>query len=124
MITFTNKGDFSKTNSFLQKTLRVFNLSLLDKYGKRGVEALKAATPVDTGKTAESWYYEIRNIQNGVSICWGNSNENDGVIIAVLLQYGHGLQNGGFVSGTDYINPAMRSVFEELANEAWEELTR
>lgn len=124
MITFTNKGDFSKTNSFLQKALRVVDMSLLDKYGKKGVEALKNATPVDSGKTAESWYYEIERNSNGVSIYWSNNNENKGVVIAILLQYGHGLQNGAFLSGVDYINPAMRTVFEELANEAWEELTR
>lgn len=98
--------------------------NILDKYGKQGVSALSSATPVDSGLTANSWTYEIENKGDQVTIFWGNTNVNKGVNIAVILQYGHGTRNGGYVAGRDYINPAIRPVFDAIANEAWKEVTK
>ena len=123
MITFSHKGDFSRTNRFLEKALNVIKLGELDKYGRQGVEALSAATPIDTGNTAKSWDYKIIRDRGSVSISWYNTNVNDGVNIAVILQYGHGTRNGGYVKGRDYINPAMRPLFDEIAESAWKEIT-
>ena len=97
----------------------------MQKYGKRGVEALKEATPKDSGKTAESWSYTVEKDTDGqYQIVWSNSNINQHVNIAIILQYGHATRNGGFVKGTDYINPAIDKIFQQMANEAWEEVTR
>jgi hypothetical protein len=96
----------------------------LEKYGPIGVDALSAATPVDSSETASSWYYEIINKPGYFSIQWLNSNMKDGVSIAAILQYGHATGNGGYVQGNDYINPAMRSVFEEIAADMWKEVTK
>lgn len=123
MITFKSKGDFSKANSFLEKLKEVVKVGDLNEYGRRGVEALKAATPKRSGKTAESWTYEIVRENGKASIFWKNTNINDGVNIAVILQYGHGTGWGTYVQGIDYINPAMKSVFEEIAEDAWKEVT-
>ena len=124
MITFTHKGDFSKTSRFLQNAKRAVKLSDLDKYGRAGVEALAAATPVDSGKTAESWFYEIKRQNGTVSITFNNSNVVDGWCnIAIILQYGHATGTGGWVEGRDYINPAIRPIFDKLANDAWKEVT-
>lgn len=123
MIVFTQKGDFKKTEKFLNKTSKAEYFRKLEKYAREGVKALSAATPVDTGKTAASWSYEIRQTKGSVSIYWTNSNVNKGVPIAIILQYGHGTNNGGYVQGIDYINPALRPVFERLAEETWKELT-
>lgn len=122
MITFRHKGDFSKTDKFLERAKRMFNLGVLDKYGREGVAALKSATPVETGLTADSWYYEIVRNNGSVVINFNNSNIQNGVPIAVVLQYGHGTGTGGWVQGRDYINPAIRPVFDKLANEAWKEV--
>lgn len=124
MITFRQKGDFSKLNRFLERAKETINLGDLDKYGRAGVDALSSATPVDSGLTASSWYYKIQH-QNGVaSISFLNSNVNDGVPIAIILQYGHATGTGGWVQGRDYINPAIRPIFDEIANKAWEEVRR
>lgn len=123
MIEFEHKGDFKKAFSFLEQMKEVFNLGCLDKYGRIGVEELKKATPRDTGKTADSWYYKIERNKDSVVVYWGNTNQNDGYTIALLLQYGHGTGNGYYVQGIDYINPAMRDVFQNLADEAWKEVT-
>lgn len=123
MITFTHKGDFSKTNRFLEKALNVVKLGELDKYGRLGVEALANATPKDTGRTADSWKYQITRSKGSASISWYNTNENEGVNIAVILQYGHGTRNGGFVRGRDYINPAIQPVFDQIAESAWKEIS-
>lgn len=120
----TCSGDLSKTLKFLNRLQNNEYLNILSKYGERGVQALSAATPVDTGKTASSWYYEIQSDRNGATISWGNRNVNNGVIIALLLQYGHGTGTGGYVQGTDYINPAIKPIFEEMANECWKEVTK
>lgn len=124
MITFRQRGDFKKLNSFLEKMKEVINVGDLDKYGRMGVEALKANTPKDTGKTADSWGYEIERTDGVAKIVWTNTNINDGVNIAVILQYGHGTGTGGYVRGIDYINPAMRPVFENIAESAWREVTK
>lgn len=124
MVTFKHKGDFKKTTRFFGLVIRREYLKDLDKFGRRGVAALSAATPIDSGKTAESWNYEIRNSGGSISIYWTNSNINDGVPIAVILQYGHGTRNGGYVQGRDYINPAIRPVFDNIADSAWKELIK
>ena len=95
---------------------------ILEKYGQMGVEALRSATPIDSGKTAESWGYEISGGKEGATIHWTNTNQNKGVYIAVILQYGHGTGTGGYVQGIDYINPAIRPVFDKIAEEAWMEV--
>ena len=124
MIKVRQKGDFKKLTSFLEKATEGRDIGILDKYGKKGVAALSSATPVDTGLTASSWFYKIEN-KNGVAkIEFHNSNIQNGVPIALILQYGHGTKNGGYVVGRDYINPAIQPVFDELAKNAWKEVTR
>ena len=123
MITFRQKGDFSKLTRFLEKARNVVRIGILDKYGREGVAALASATPVESGKTASSWYYEIEHKNGSATINFLNSNINDGVPIAIILQYGHGTGTGGWVEGRDYINPAIQPVFDKLANEAWREVT-
>ena len=124
MITFKQKGNFAKLTKFLEKAKESVNIGELDKYGKEGVEALKSATPVDTGKTASSWKYDIVRKNNGAEIVWSNTNIQNGVPIAVILQYGHATKNGGWVQGRDYINPAIRPIFDKIANNAWREVTK
>lgn len=124
MITFKQKGDFSKLNNFLERAKEVVKIGDLDRYGQEGVEALMAATPKDSGLTASSWYYEIVRTNGSVSIQFNNSNINKGVPIAVILQYGHGTRNGGWVEGRDYINPAIQPIFDKIAENAWKEVTR
>lgn len=121
-VTFSYKGDFSKTNKFLRKAKEFQIRKVLDKYGKIGVQALSNATPKKTGKTASSWAYEINSSGDSHTLYWTNTNENRGVNIAIILQYGHGTRNGGYVSGTDYINPAIKPVFDKIVEEAWREL--
>lgn len=120
----TCSGDLSKTMKFLNRLQNKEYLNILAEYGKRGVEALRSATPVDTGKTAGSWYYEIEEGRDQTTISWCNSNVNDGVVIAAILQYGHGTRSGAYVQGTDYINPAMRVIFDALLSECWKEVTK
>ena len=124
MITFRQKGDFSKLTRFLERIKEAVHLGDLDKYGRQGVAALSSATPVDSGLTAESWYYEIENKNGSATITFNNSNIQNGVPIAIILQYGHGTRNGGWVEGRDYINPAIQPIFDEIANEAWREVTK
>lgn len=124
MITFRQKGDFSKLTRYLEKVKSVVKLSDLDKYGKEGVAALASATPVDTGLTASSWSYKIKHQNGRVSITFKNSNIQNGVPIAIILQYGHGTRNGGWVQGRDYINPAIQPIFDKIANDAWREVTK
>lgn len=119
-----NQGDFSKTEKFLKKSLSVDYNSLLDKYGKQGVNALMSATPTDSGETANSWGYVITKTSGGVTITWTNSHVVNGVNIAIIIQYGHATRNGGYVQGRDFINPAIRPVFDNISNEIWKEVTR
>ena len=124
MITFRQKGDFSKLTRFLEKAKEVVRLGDLDKYGREGVAALASATPIEGGRTASSWYYQVENKNGSASITFYNSNVNKGVPIAIILQYGHGTRNGGFVQGRDYINPAIQPIFDRIADEAWREVTK
>lgn len=124
MIKFNHKGDFSKASKYFENVKNAAHVSILDKYGQEGVAALSAATPVDSGLTAASWSYEIVHRKNSTSIVFNNSNIQNGVPIAVILQYGHGTGTGGWVQGRDYINPAMRPLFDKIANEAWKEVTK
>lgn len=122
LIRITTKGDFNNTFRFLNKMNKFQINKILEKYGQMGVEALRSATPIDSGKTAESWGYEISVGKEGATIHWTNTNQNKGVYIAVILQYGHGTGTGGYVQGIDYINPAIRPVFDKIAEEAWMEV--
>jgi hypothetical protein len=124
MITFRQKGDFSKLTRYLERVKEVIRRGDLDKYGRAGVAALASATPIDTGLTASSWYYEIENANRSAVISFHNSNIQNGVPIAIILQYGHGTGTGGWVEGRDYINPAIRPIFDAIANDAWREVTK
>ena len=124
MISLRQKGDFSKLTKYLEKVKEGFDVGILDKYGQAGVRALASATPVDTGLTANSWYYKIEKSKGSVSIAFYNSNIQNGVPIAVILQYGHGTKNGGWVQGRDYINPAIRPIFDAIVEDAWKEVTK
>lgn len=127
MIRFRHKGDFKITTKFFDRmTGGKYLDQLFSKYGQKGVDLLAAATPKDSGKTAASWNYEVSRYGDGnVAIVWTNSNANNGWFnVALYLQYGHGTRNGGWVEGIDYINPALRPVFEQLAEEAWVEVTK
>lgn len=122
IIVFRQKGNFKNTERFLKRANR-FNIDqLLERYGQEGVEALREATPKDTGLTANSWYYKVKKETDRITITWSNSNIQNGVPIAVILQYGHATRNGGYVEGIDYINPAMRPIFDRIAARAWEEV--
>ena len=124
MISFRQKGDFSKTKRYFERVKAAARLSILDKYGREGVAALASATPTVTGKTASSWFYEISHDKGSATITFSNSNINKGVPIAIILQYGHGTGTGGWVEGRDYINPAIQPIFDKIANEAWTEVTK
>lgn len=123
MVEFKQKGDFAKLNRYLERMREVAKIGDLDKYGKEGVSALSAATPIDTGKTANSWSYKINRQNGSVSIDFYNSNFSNGVPIAIILQYGHATNNGGWVQGRDYINPAIQPIFDKIAKNAWKEVT-
>lgn len=124
MIKFRHRGDFSKLNNMLERAKNVVRLGDLNRYGREGVAALESATPVDSGLTARSWYYEIVRDNGRVTINFNNSNIQNGVPIAIILQYGHGTGTGGWVEGRDYINPAIQPVFDKIANDAWKEVTK
>ena len=124
MIGFRQKGDFSKTTKFLTKLKQNVDISTFEKYGKKGVAALASATPVDSGLTANSWYYKIEKTNSSISLLFCNSNIQNGVPIAVILQYGHGTRNGGWVQGRNYINPAIQPIFDQIVKEAWGEVTK
>lgn len=123
MISFRQKGDFSKLNRYFEKLKEATKISILDKYGRAGVEALSSATPTRTGVTAASWSYKINRKNGSVSLDFYNSNINKGVPIAIIIQYGHGTGTGGWVEGIDYINPAIQPLFKKLADDAWKEVT-
>lgn len=123
MIRFKHSGNFHNSEKFFQKVKERNYLKVLHTFGKAGVEALASVTPSDSGETAASWGYEIVQKNNGYFIYWTNSNINKGVNIALILQYGHGTGTGGYVQGIDYINPAIRPIFQKMANEAWKEVT-
>ena len=124
LISVNQKGDFKKLSSFLEKGKEVFNLGILDKYGRQGVIALQEATPKDTGETSRLWSYKISRNNGLVSLSFHNSNVNKGFPIAIILQYGHATGNGGYVKGVDYINPALEPIFNKIAEEAWREVQK
>ena len=124
MISFRQKGDFSKLNHYFERVKEAAKIGVLDKYGQAGVSALSSATPVESGKTASSWYYEIKRQNGSVALEFYNSNVNNGVPIAVILQFGHGTGTGGWVRGRDYINPAIQPIFDKIAEDAWKEVTK
>ena len=126
IISFENKGNFKNLTSFLERSKEVFNIGILDRYGREGVDALSKVTPVDTGVASNSWYYEINNdAKTGkISLNFCNSDIENGCPIAIILQYGHATKNGGWVEGRDYINPAIQPIFDKIVNEAWKEVTK
>lgn len=124
MISFRQKGDFSKLDHYFERVKEAAKIGVLDKYGQAGVSALSSATPVESGKTASSWYYEIKRQNGSVALEFYNSNVNNGVPIAVILQFGHGTGTGGWVQGRDYINPAIQPIFDKIEEDAWKEVTK
>lgn len=124
MIRFKQQGDFSKTRQFLERIKSTVKRSDLDKYGRMGVEALEQATPVSTGETAKSWSYQIKFERDRSIIEWHNDNMVEGVPIVILLEYGHATQGGYFVKANDFINPAMKPIFDKIGKLAWEEVDR
>lgn len=124
MIRFKQKGNFSKLDRYFKRVKNSVDKLDLEQFGKKGVAALSTATPVDSGKTANSWYYKINKTKGSTTITFNNRNIQNGVPIAIILQYGHGTKNGGWVEGRDYINPSIQPIFDELANNAWKEVTK
>ena len=124
MITFTQQGSFDNTEKYLSKLSNEDLYSVLNKYGSIGVNALSNATPVSSGLTANSWYFEVVTRKGYYSIRWHNRHVVNGQPIAILLQYGHGTRYGGYVQGRDYINPAIQPIFDEMSNEIWKEVTK
>jgi hypothetical protein len=123
VIRIKHRGNFRNTERFFARAQKATPREILERYGQAGVTALASATPVDSGATAAAWGYEIVQNSDGYSIFWTNTNINEGVNIALILQYGHGTGTGGYVEGIDYINPALRPIFDQLADEAWREVT-
>ena len=124
MVRFRHKGDFANLTRYLEKAKNVAKRADLDRFGSEGVAALASATPVDSGLTANSWYYKVKYDKGSATISFHNSNIQNGVPIAIILQYGHGTRNGGWVEGRDYINPAIQPIFDKITNEAWKEVTK
>ena len=124
MISFRQKGDFSKITSYLERVKEAARIGILDKYGRAGVAALAAATPVDSGLASSSWGYEIERSESSARIVFTNSDIENGFPVAIMLQYGHGTGTGGWVEGRDYINPAIQPVFDKIADDAWREVTK
>lgn len=124
MLVVVSDGDYEKAEKYLTDLKDIARLALLDKYGNIGVNALQAATPKESGLTAASWYYEVSDDGKTSTLSFFNSNINKGVPIAIILQYGHGTGTGGYVQGRDYINPAMKPVFDQIVEDFWEEVTR
>ena len=123
LVVMKQSGSLKNFEGFLYKNRKRRLYQLLNEYGKQGVELLRDATPVDTGKTATGWDYEIEVNSQGISLYWVNNNVNEGVPIAILIQYGHATRNGGYVQGVDYINPALRPLFESMATKLWKEVS-
>lgn len=124
MVSVTHKGNFDKTFSFIEKAREMTKTTQLDRFGKAGVQALALATPKDSGETANSWRYKIERTKDKLTITWDNTNLNDGAKVAILLQYGHATTGGTFVKGVDYINPALKPIFDEIADNIWREMNR
>ena len=123
-VSLKTNGDFVNTKRYFEQVKKAAKIDILEKYGQAGVAALASATPVDSGKTAGSWYYEIKRQNGSATIEFCNSHVNKGVLIAIILQYGHGTGTGGWVQGRDYINPAIQPIFDKITDEAWREVTK
>ena len=123
-IRFEQKGNFSKLDHYLRKVRKTSTDIDLEQFGKRGVEALSSATPVRTGLASKSWYYTIVKTKDSTTINFNNSDIENGIPMAIILQYGHATKNGGWVEGRDYINPSIQPIFDELAKNAWKEVTK
>lgn len=123
MINATSPGNFSQTTKFLEYLKSGVMYKGLDSYGRRGVDALASATPWESGETAQSWAYNIKRSRNWISIGWYNTHVINGVNIAVIIQYGHGTGTGGYVQGIEYINPAIRPIFEAILDDVWRQVT-
>jgi len=123
VVEFSSRGSFQRTEEFLKRMSKQDIFAALDTYAQRGVAALRSATPVETGLTAQSWSYEIKKTLGTYKITWSNSHVENGVLIAIILQYGHGTGTGGYVQGTDYINPAMRPIFDQISADVWKAVT-
>lgn len=121
-IIVNSKGDFKRSFKYFKGLQDAMKLRKLDKYGEMGVEALASATPVETGLTADSWTYKVEHGDGRTTLTWYNTHVNKGVNIAIILQYGHGTGTGGYVEGIDYINPALKPIFDKIAKEVWEEV--
>lgn len=118
-ITFESSGSFRNTESFLRNAPKANIRGILESLGQRGVRALSAATPQESGLAAAGWYYEVKRTRGGWEIIWSNSDVESGFPVAVMLQYGHATGTGGWVQGRDYINPAIKPIFDEIADQAW-----
>lgn len=123
-IRFEQKGNFSKLDHYFKRTRNSVNNIDFDEFGRRGVAVLSSATPVNTGLASQSWYYKVTKTKNSTTITFNNSDIENGVPIAIILQYGHATKNGGWVEGRDYINPSIQPIFDELAKNAWKEVTK
>lgn len=123
MISFSSRGSFKKTESFLRNAQRVDILSILNEAGREGVTALALATPVDSGLTARSWRYEASAKNGKYTVTWLNSDVESGFPVAIMLQYGYGTGTGGYVQGRDYINPALKPIFDRISNKVWKAVT-
>lgn len=124
VIKVKQRGKFKKTDIFFDGLLTTAQFKRIEEYAKMGIQALQEATPKDTGLTSQSWYYEIKRTERGLTIEWLNSNVNKGYNVALLIQYGHGTRDGSYVAGIDYINPALRPIFEAIGNDVWKEVTQ
>lgn len=124
MISFKQQGNFSNIGKYLTEVQEAIKKTELERFGKEGVALLSAATPTESGKTASSWSYKIEQTEYSSKIGFYNSNIQNGVNIAILLQYGHGTRNGGWVEGRDYINPAIQPLFDKIVDSAWKEVTK
>jgi hypothetical protein len=123
MFSIESKGSFDNLEKFLQRMMKKEEFATLERYGQMGVNALSAATPKDTGMTAASWSYEVLRDSTSYSIIWSNNHVVAGRPVAILLQYGHGTGTGGYIEGRDFINPALRSIFDQIADEVWKVVT-
>lgn len=122
-IKFTQEGDFKRITKFLENASKKDLRSILNSYGQQGVQALSAATPKDTGKTAASWYYTVEITKRGVSITWRNDNASNNIPIVLLIEYGHANQNGTYVEGREFIGEAIQPIFDKLSRDVWKEVT-
>jgi hypothetical protein len=123
VIKIKHEGSFKNTDKFFKRVSMSNYLPLFEKYGRQGVSALSSSTPLDSGETRNSWDYKITRTRKGITITWLNSHVVDGVNIAIILQYGHGTRNGGYVQGRDYINPTIRPIFDKMSLDIWREVS-